>query len=304
MNGLLLLDKPGGMSSHDCVRRIRKIFHTKKVGHAGTLDPLATGVLPIAIGSGTKILQFLLAENKSYRAVLKLGISTDTLDAEGEVLSRRPVPENLSALLPPVLQKFRGDIEQVPPMYSALKKDGVPLYKLARQGIEVERKARPVTIHRLDLIHFQDDEVTIEVACSKGTYIRTLAQDIGEVLGCGAHLAELCRLSTGDFSLNECYSFAQLEDDEVRKNVLLPLHQALRGYPSAALDSFASQQLGFGIPPELKNVTLSGADIDEGALTRLMVGDELVAMAYFAPSRKKEKRGDFELIRVLAGTDK
>ena len=267
--------------------------------HAGTLDPLATGVLPIAIGDGTKILQFLLAENKSYRAVMQLGITTDTLDAEGEILSENPIPDAFASLLPSICRDFTGDIKQVPPMYSALKKNGVPLYKLARQGIEIEREARPVTIHRLDLLEINETQVTIEVACSKGTYIRTLVDDIGMKIGCGAHLTALERLSTGDFTLSQCFTFEQLEDPEIREHALLPLTDTLPNCPVANLDSEGTQQLMFGIPPKLANVSLSHSDIQEGALIKLCVADNLVAMAYFAPSRKKEKRGDFELIRVL-----
>ncbi len=288
------------MTSHDCVRRIRRLFHTKKVGHAGTLDPLATGVLPIAIGDGTKILQFLLAENKSYRAELQLGVTTTTLDSEGKILKEAVVPEDFATYLPRVCEALTGEIKQVPPMYSALKKDGIPLYKYARQGIEIEREARTVHIYKLDILAIAGTKVTIEVACSKGTYIRSLAQDIGERLGCGAHLTALQRITTGGFTLSECRTLEELEDDKVREASLLSPDQALRDYPSAILDSTAIQQLSFGIPPQIANVCLSDEQIKEGELVKLCISDTLAAMAYFAPSRKKEKRGDFELIRVLA----
>ncbi len=291
------------MTSHDCVRRIRRLFHTKKVGHAGTLDPLATGVLPVAIGEGTKILQFLLAENKSYRAELLLGVSTTTLDSEGEIIAQQPVPSDFPSALPGICREFTGQIKQVPPMYSALKKNGIPLYKYARQGIEVEREAREITIHCLDIIAIQENRITLEVACSKGTYIRTLAQDIGDRLGCGAHLTALQRLTTGNFSLAECFTLEELEDEQVRQHALLSLSTALRDYPTAMLDTVAIQQLSFGIPPGLANVSLSDNTIQEGDLVRLCAADDLAAMAYFAPSRAKEKRGDFELIRVLAKTN-
>ncbi len=260
---------------------------------------MATGVLPIAIGDGTKILQFLLAEDKSYRATLQLGKITDTLDAEGQIIAEYPVPENLDDLLPAACLEFTGSIEQIPPMYSALKKDGVPLYKLARQGIEVERKARQVHIDRLDLLQFDQSTATIEVACSKGTYIRTLADDIGKKLGCGAHLIALERQSTGPFALSDCCTFEQLEDSDFRTQALLPIVKALRGVPEASLDSQAIQQLKFGIPPELKNTSLSDSSLKEGQLIKLCAADQLAAMAYYAPSRKKEKRGDYELIRVF-----
>ncbi|MBE0582830.1 MAG: tRNA pseudouridine(55) synthase TruB, partial [Desulfofustis sp.] len=162
------------MTSHDVVQKVRRIYRTRKVGHAGTLDPMATGVLPVAIGDGTKILQFLLSENKSYRATLKLGETTDTLDSEGRILQVRPVPNTTPAELTDICADFCGEIEQIPPMFSALKQDGVPLYKLARQGQTVERKPRRVKIDRLVILEIDARQLTIEVDCSKGTYIRSL----------------------------------------------------------------------------------------------------------------------------------
>lgn len=301
MNGLLILNKPGGLTSHDCVSRIRRLFNTRKVGHAGTLDPLATGVLPIAVGEATKTLQFLLAEDKSYRATFRLGVTTDTLDREGEVIEQRPVPTGYAERLAEICQRFTGELDQLPPMYSALKKDGIPLYKLARKGIEVTREPRRITIYKLDLIAVEDDQVTIEVACSKGTYIRSLASDIGEVLGCGAHITALQRLRTGDFTIAESYSLEQLEHVETRNQSLLSLNDALRSYPAARLNQQAARQLGFGIPPELNAVTITGTSFEPGNIVRLLADDELAAMARFAPDRENEKRGDFELIRVLNG---
>jgi tRNA pseudouridine55 synthase len=298
VHGLLLIDKSAGMTSHDAVRKVRRIFRTRKVGHAGTLDPLATGVLPVAIGDGTKVLQFLLAEDKSYRATFTLGITTDTLDAEGQVLLERPVPAFTACELENICAEFRGDIEQLPPMFSALKKDGVPLYKLARQGKTVERKLRQVTINRLDVIDFDSETVTIEVACSKGTYIRTLVSDIGEKLCCGAHLIALRRIQSGVFSINECRTLDELQSLEEPYSVLLSMDQALNNFPVVQLNESAAAALKFGIPPELSQVKLAGGLIS-GDLLRLQVDHKLAAIARYAPLRSKDKRGDFELIRVF-----
>ncbi len=286
------------MTSHDVVRKVRRICKTRKVGHGGTLDPLATGVLPVAIGDGTKILQFLLAEDKSYRATFKLGITTDTFDSEGQILLERPVPEFTSADLETVCAEFRGDIEQLPPMFSALKKDGVPLYKLARQGKTVARELRQVTISRLDLIHNDLQTVTIEVDCSKGTYIRTLISDIGEQLGCGAHLTALRRLQSGEFSIDECLTLEELQQMEEPSSVLYSLDEALRNYPAVQLDAAAAAALKFGIPPEGHQV-VAMEELISGNLIRLQVENRLTAIARYAPLRTKETRGDFELIRVF-----
>jgi len=286
------------MTSHDVVRQVRRIYKTRKVGHGGTLDPLATGVLPVAIGDGTKILQFLLAEDKSYRATFKLGITTDTFDSEGQILLERPVPEFTSTDLENVCAEFRGQIEQLPPMFSALKKNGVPLYKLARQGKTVERDLRPVLISRLDVVECGPQLVTIEVDCSKGTYIRTLISDIGEQLGCGAHLIALRRLQSGEFSIDECLTLEELQQLENPSSALYSLDEALRNYPAVQLDAAAAAALKFGIPPEVEQV-VAMEELISGKLIRLQVENRLAAIARYVPLRTKEKRGDFELIRVF-----
>jgi len=286
------------MTSHDVVRQIRRIFHTRKVGHAGTLDPLATGVLPVALGDGTKILQFLLAENKSYRATFKLGITTDTLDAEGQILEERPLPEISGEILEAVLKCYRGDIEQLPPMFSALKKDGIPLYKLAREGKTIDRELRQVTISRLDLIRYDAETVTIEVDCSKGTYIRTLCNDIGEQLGCGAHLIELQRQQSGAFTVEECHTLDNLKQLDNPTESLISLDDALRGFPAIKLNETAASALSYGIPPQSDQTDASNNLID-GQLVRLQIDGKLAAVSRYAPTRIKEKRGDFELIRVF-----
>ncbi|RLB73640.1 MAG: tRNA pseudouridine(55) synthase TruB [Deltaproteobacteria bacterium] len=300
MHGLLLIDKAAGMTSHDVVRQVRRIYKTRKVGHGGTLDPLATGVLPVAIGDGTKVLQFLLAENKSYRATFQLGMTTDTFDSEGEILLQRPVPDFTSAELEQICVGFRGEIKQLPPMFSALKKDGVPLYKLAREGKSVPRELRQVTISRLEIIEFGSESVTIEVDCSKGTYIRTLVNDIGEQFGCGAHLTALRRLKSGEFSIDECLTLKALQQLEQPASAVHSLDEALRNYPAAQLNPAAATALEFGIPPALEQV-LTEKELFEGTLTRLQIDNKLAAVARYMPLRSKEKRGDFELIRVFVG---
>ena len=288
------------MTSHDVVRQVRRICHTRKVGHAGTLDPLATGVLLVAVGDGTKILQFLLADNKSYRATFKLGITTDTLDAEGQVLQKRAVAEGSLAQLETVCEQFRGAIEQIPPMYSALKKNGVPLYNFARRGEVVKREPRQVTISRLEILQTDFPDITIEVDCSKGTYIRSLVADIGEALGCGAHLTALRRLKSGAFSINDCASLEQLQSVNDSTPQLLTLDQALFDYPAVQLDETAAKALTCGVPPRLEQVDIIG-HIEVGQVVRLRAAETLAAMARFAPHRLREKRGDFELIRVFVG---
>ena len=299
MHGLLLIDKPAGMTSHDVVQQVRRICQTKKVGHAGTLDPLATGVLPVAIGDGTKILQFLLADDKAYRATLQFGVTTDTLDAEGKILLQRPIPADILVNIEAVCGHFCGDIEQVPPMYSALKKDGVPLYRLARQGKTIEREPRQVRIDRLEIIRIQMPELTIEVDCSKGTYIRTLAADIGEELTCGAHLTALRRLRCGRFLVKDCTSLEELSQQEVPVG-LLSLDQALSDYLAVQVLDQARSKLTCGVPPAGTEIS-SARELREGELVRLQIDSKLAAMAYYAPQRERESRGDFELVRVFVG---
>lgn len=300
MHGLLLIDKPQGLSSFDVVRRVRRVFGTRKVGHAGTLDPLATGVMAVALGEGTKLLQFLLAENKSYRATLHLGVTTTTLDAEGQLLEQRPVPPHLLDELIRILPTFRGDIQQIPPMYSALKRDGVPLYKLARAGKTVERQPRLVRIDSLDVVDCDLPQLTIEVSCSKGTYIRTLGADIGEALGCGAHLSALRRLSIGAFTIDQCLPLEQMTDaSQVRhSDAFLPLDQMLSPYPGVRLTADAARRLRHGVAPDVSDLS-SIEGLSEGQIVRLMADNELLAVAVYAPAVQRSKPGDFQLLRVL-----
>jgi tRNA pseudouridine55 synthase len=211
INGFVIIDKPAGITSHDVVSRVRRILGTRKVGHTGTLDPFATGVLPVAVNDGTKAIPFLDEGIKCYEAVMRLGIATDTLDMTGTIL--RESDSSLVTLqqLESVLKDFTGNIQQIPPMYSALKRDGQPLYKLARQGLEVERQPRDVEISALELLSFEGDLAALRVTCSRGTYIRTLADDIGRTIGCGATLQELRRTASGAFKLSSAVTLEGLE---------------------------------------------------------------------------------------------
>lgn len=212
MNGIIVIDKPQGKTSHNMVSFMRRITKIRKIGHTGTLDPMATGVLPLCIGSATKAADMLTLSDKAYRAEFVLGKTTDTLDAEGNVLSECEVNVTEDEIREAILS-FTGEIEQVPPMYSAIKQDGKKLYELARKGIEVERKIRRVTIHSIDIIEIdmQENRAVIEVNCSKGTYIRTLCDDIGKKLGCGAYMTALRRIKTGCFEIKDAYTVEEIE---------------------------------------------------------------------------------------------
>lgn len=213
ISGVLLLNKPKGISSNRALQRVRAMLNASKGGHTGNLDPMATGLLPLCFGEATKFSSYLLDADKAYIACARLGQVSDTGDAEGEIIHERVVPEISETQIRDVMDQFTGPIEQVPPMYSALKQNGQPLYKLAREGKTVERKARPVTIYEIELISWQSPDLTFSVRCSKGTYVRTLAEDMGEALGCGAHLIGLHRTHTGGFSAGEMIAFDKLQEE-------------------------------------------------------------------------------------------
>ncbi len=242
LHGVLLLDKPLGWSSNDALQKAKWLLRAEKAGHTGTLDPLATGLLPLCFGAATKFSQVSLDADKAYRATLRLGQRTSTGDLEGEVLQDRPVNVD-RADIDAAVARFTGLIAQIPPMHSAIKKDGKALYEYARAGIEVERAARNVTVHAIDIIDWQDaadvPTLVIDVRCSKGTYIRTLAEDIGEALGCGAHLIALRRTASGPLSLEQAISLADLEslDEPARLALLLPVEAVLAEWPSLMLDA-------------------------------------------------------------------
>lgn len=248
VHGILLLDKPVGITSNAALQIVKRLYQARKAGHTGSLDPFASGLLPICLGEATKIAGFLLDTNKRYRALCKLGVTTSTGDTEGAVLEVRPIGVITQERLIEVLAGFTGEIEQVPPMFSAIKQQGQPLYKLARRGLSVERQARRITIHKLELLNHSGGLVEIEVHCSKGTYIRTLAEDIGAQLGCGAHLLALRRIGLGDFQETQMVSLGQLGDwaakgADFMDSELLPMHAALTGWPDVNLTDDAAYYL-------------------------------------------------------------
>lgn len=251
IHGVFLLDKPQGMSSNDIMQKVKRIFQANKAGHTGALDPLATGMLPICLGEATKFSQFLLDADKRYLVTAKLGERTDTSDAEGQIVETRDVnvktPEILTAL-----ERFRGNILQVPTMFSALKYNGKPLYEYARQGITVEREARPITIFELNFIEYNAPYLTLEVHCSKGTYIRTLVDDLGEALGCGAHVTMLRRTAVADYPTEKMLdwhtlqSLAEQQDLSLLDTLLLPMDTAVAKLLALTLNESQTQGIGFG----------------------------------------------------------
>ena len=248
VNGVLLLDKPVGLTSNQALQTVKRLLNACKAGHTGSLDPIATGLLPLFFGEAAKLTQFLLNADKRYWTVFKLGVSTSTFDSEGEATATRPVTAGLRDI-EKALAKFKGEIEQIPPMYSAIKRHGEALYKLARAGVEVEREPRPVTVHEIRTLGFQDDLLTLEIACSKGTYIRTLAHDLGEILGCGAHVAQLRRLAIGDVSIDKAVSLDRLEalaSPVERAQLLQPVDSVLHAVPDVHLTSLAAHYLKQG----------------------------------------------------------
>lgn len=246
MNGIIIIDKPLGRTSHDMVYEMRKVTGIKKIGHTGTLDPMATGVLPVCIGSATKMADMLTLSDKSYIAELVLGRTTDTQDADGKVLTECKVNCSEEEIRCAV-NSFVGEIEQVPPMYSAIKQNGKKLYELARQGIEVERKPRKVTINSIDILEINGERVKIDVSCSKGTYIRTLCEDIGKKLGVGAYMNTLRRTRTGQFTIEESHTLSEIK--ELKENggiesIIIPADRMFEEYPSVTLN-----------PKQVKSVT-------------------------------------------------
>nr|WP_314545158.1 tRNA pseudouridine(55) synthase TruB [uncultured Massilia sp.] len=257
VDGVLLLDKPVGLSSNDALMKAKRVVNAKKAGHTGTLDPFATGLLPLCFGEATKFSQDLLEADKTYLADVHLGVTTTTGDTEGETVETRPVdvtPERIEA----ALAQLRGPILQVPPMYSALKRDGKALYEYAREGIVLEREARPVTIHALEMLRYEAPMLTIRVTCSKGTYVRVLGEDIGRILGCGAHLNALRRIQVGKLTIDGMVTLEQLQAHAQPLSLLAPLDALLSSFPRVDLT------------PELAARFLNGQ--------RLALGKEAVAL--------------------------
>lgn len=253
VSGVLLIDKPQGMTSQQVVSKVKyllksDVHDSKKAGHTGTLDPMATGLLPICLGEATKFSHYQLDAIKSYQAIIKLGEQTDTGDAEGEIIATSPVPHVKQAMLQSVTEQFLGEIMQVPPMYSALKKDGKKLYELAREGIEVERAARPLTIYQLSLTPLSDQQLQLTVTCSKGTYVRVLAEDIAKALGTVGHLTALRRIQTGDFEIANAITLADFAalDVAARFDKLLAVDACIHSLPSLVLDDSQSKRIRQG----------------------------------------------------------
>lgn len=242
ITGIIVVDKPTGRSSNHVLQQVKRLFDAKKAGHTGSLDPLATGLLPICLGEATKVSSYLLDADKRYQVMCKLGIMTDSGDADGNVIATLPVPRFSENDILELLPRFIGDQDQVPPMYSALKHQGQPLYKLARQGIEVERKSRRITIYDIKLLACTSDSFTLDVTCSKGTYIRTLVEDISHVLGCGGHVAMLRRVAVAGYQEPQAVSIEQLEllaqagDMSALDQCLLPTEEALPDWPVIIVD--------------------------------------------------------------------
>ncbi|OUS31333.1 tRNA pseudouridine(55) synthase TruB [Thalassotalea sp. 42_200_T64] len=277
IDGVLLLDKPYEMSSNHALQAVKRIYFANKAGHTGALDPLATGMLPICLGEGTKFCQFLLDTDKTYIVTAKLGVRTTTSDADGEVVAEKPVNITEKELLP-ALETFRGDTKQVPSMYSALKHKGQPLYKYAREGITIEREARDITVFRLDLLRFEGDEVDMEIHVSKGTYIRTIVDDLGELLGCGAHVSMLRRTTVGNYPVDKMVTMAQLEalleqaqEQDVSPSslldpLLLPMNTACYELDTVNVDEVSANFLRRGNP-----VNVAGAPTE--GLVQVTMGD-------------------------------
>ncbi len=241
-----MLDKPVGISSNQALQQVKRIFYAKKAGHTGSLDVLATGLLPICLGEASKFSQYLLNANKTYRTVAKLGLRTTTCDAEGEVVEAKSAANISDELILETLQKFLGETKQIPSMFSALKHQGKPLYELARKGIEIEREARIIRIDRLMMIKREGDFLTLDVACSKGTYIRNLVDDIGQVLDCGAYVYSLRRLEVGDYKETQMVTIEKLEQSKNPEEFLLPIDSALQHFPFIKLTKEQVITLYFG----------------------------------------------------------
>lgn len=277
LTGVFLLDKPSGMTSNAALQRVKRLFHAQKAGHTGSLDPLANGLLPICFGEATKFSGFLLEADKEYETTVKLGVKTNSGDAAGEVIEERAVGNYSIAAIEAVLDGFRGEIQQVPSMFSAIKQNGQRLYKLAHKGIEVEREPRTVQIYELSLISFQSELLYLKACCSKGTYIRTLVEDIGEGLGCGAHVLNLCRNKVGAFCLKQATSLDELESMKDSGNsldpLLLPMESALIDWPDIRLSEHSAFFLRQGQPVVVPHAPTEGwVRLYQGAQNFIGVG--------------------------------
>lgn len=299
-NGLLLVNKPCGMTSFDVVRRVRRWCGTRQVGHCGTLDPAASGLLPVAIGSTTRLVEYLMDGDKEYLATLHLGVVTDTQDGEGTVLERQAVGAISRVAIEAAAELFRGTIRQIPPMYSALKRDGVPLYRLARQGVDVERAPREIRIDLLEVLEVNLPLITLRVVCSKGTYIRTLCHDLGRQLGCGGHMASLCRTRCGSLRSEASHTVDELEA-LAGQGLALPMlspADALPELPAVEVHEAARPRLANGVAPALTEVAVD-TGLMAGALVRLLADGRLAAIARYVQTGEGDGSGTFVLDKVF-----
>lgn len=299
MDGFIVIDKPAGLTSHDIVVRVRRILNQKKAGHTGTLDPFATGVLPVALGEGTKAIPFLDEAVKEYHATMVLGASTDTQDCTGTVVQEGDWTRLSPEAVRKALGAFVGKGTQVPPMYSAVKQGGVPLYRLARKGREVERTPRAIEIHSILVEHLDLPQIDFMVSCSRGTYVRTLAHDMGERLGCGAHLTALRRTRSGPFDLSRAVSLddlARLKDEGTAESFLLSPNTAVGHLPAIALTDDEVRKVYCGVPPRADHrCDLFG----EGSRVRLVRQDKLLAIAEIGFGKPVDGNKSLRLIRVF-----
>jgi tRNA pseudouridine55 synthase len=290
---VLVVDKPPGWSSNDAVQKAKRLFNARKVGHTGALDPLATGVLPLCFGEATKFSQYLLSSDKKYEVRIKLGVATDSGDADGNVVAEREVENVTTARVEEALRFFRGEIDQVPSMFSAIKHNGQPLYKLARQGIEVERQARRVTVYSNTLVSLEGDVVELNIHCSKGTYVRTIAQELGEVLGCGAHVSALRRTMAGPYDESDLVTFAELESaleaEGTLDRFLQPISSTVREWPEVKLTDNTAYYLRQGQPVMVPHAPAKGwvrlAEVVGEDSTRFLGVGEVLDDGRVAPRR-------------------
>ena len=264
ISGIVVLNKAAGLSSNSALQEVKKLYEANKAGHAGSLDPLATGVLPVCLGEATKVSQFLLDSDKRYRTRIKLGIRTDSGDSEGTIIEQHEKVSVSRKVVEHALTKFKGEVEQLPPMHSALKIKGVPLYKFARKGITIERKTRLISVYKIELVNFGNGELELDIACSKGTYIRTIADDLGQELGCGAHIIKLHRTQAGVFEEADCISFKELAMEKASMGLdkidqhLIPMDQAILDLPEVKLPSSTASYVKNGQSVLVRHVPEEG----------------------------------------------
>ncbi|MGH8475124.1 MAG: tRNA pseudouridine(55) synthase TruB [Methylococcales bacterium] len=290
LDGILLLDKASGISSNQALQQVKRLFNAAKAGHTGSLDPLASGLLPVCFGQATRLAAFVLDRRKDYLVDIRLGHKTTTGDAEGEVILEGPVPHLSPEEVKAILDRFTGPIKQIPPMYSALKRDGIRLYEYARNGIEIERSARAVNIYELDLLDCSGDRLTLRVSCSKGTYIRTLAEDIGDEIGCGGHVETLRRTAVGGFRIEVAWSFDRLQaltSEQRNEQCLLPVDAAVSNWPRLELSRESVRNASQG------RVIEASDPLPEGWVRMYTLDSQFFGIGQVLPNRRVAPRKVF-----------